>query len=460
MGGQMSLQAVNAILGGGGVAAAGSTQIGGASVYIDMTASVNGDGTAPNTPSNTFPATLTPGKSYLFPYGMDWMAPVALQALNIGQSGTATSRIIIGAYGDPTLGKPILRCSNVARGINIGIDVAFVTIRDLRITNVAGGTSRRGITNATTGSSSAINTSLFFVGLTVDNVIDDGANECAGMQLWGSNNKVISCEIDEIADDGLWYKGHGFEASYNLITNIAKSGRVAGDNIQCGGASDNGWIHHNYLDHSNNNTKQCYIHNTASDGLVFEDNTCIGPSSGVTFSTLMFSAVTGLKVRRNKLFGGANVHISPACVGAEITSNLVINSYGRGIDMNAQGVIVRNNTIIGVSAPNVYGIRHTNTAHTECVAQNNLLIDWARGIQATTGASAASNAYWDCATNISGITSGGGDITSDPQVTANGELTPSSPLLQAGQYYGDDIDIDGVPRSNPPSIGAYEAPSP
>lgn len=59
--------------------------------------------------------------------------------------------------------------------------------------------------------------------------------------------------------------------------------------------------------------------------------------------------------------------------------------------------------------------------------------------------------------NIQAPSSAGtGNVTSDPQLTADYRMKPTSPLLQAGVHLGYMRDIEGKQRPNPPSIGAYD----
>lgn len=423
-----------------------------ATYYIDPAAAVNGSGTEVS-PYNVIPGSLSAGNSYLYKRGTTYTAGAGTQAINIGQSGSAGSPIVIGAYG--TGDRPVINGANVARGINIGTDVHHIVIEDLRITNVAGSTSRRGITNATTASSGSVDTSITIQRVEIDNVLTDSANDCNGIQLFGANNKVLHSHIHGIATDGLWYKGTSFEAGHNTIELCSQDGRAAGDNVQCGGASDSGWIHDNVLDHSNADAKQCYIHNTASAGLVFERNTCIG-YAGATFTTVMITSITNAVIRRNICTGGANVHIAANSAGARVESNLCVNPFGRAIDAGAANVVVRGNTCIGADQANVYGIRHTNAAHTDVLIYNNMLVDWARGISATTGATHSYNAFSSCATNTSGGTSAGSNVTADPLLTTDYRPKVGSPLIGAGTHVSYHRDLVGVQRANPPTIGCYE----
>lgn len=277
-----------------------------ATIYIDPTVSGSGSGTIGD-PYKTIPGTLVAGNEYLYKRGTTFTPSAASQAIQVGQSGSAGSPITIGAYGDGL--DPIIDCANVTRGVNISTDVHHIVIQDLRITNVAGNTSRRGIINTTTGSSGTVDTSITIQRVQIDNVLTDGANDCDGIQIWGKNNKILFCTIFDIADDGIWYKGDDIEIAHNNIYRVDTGGRTAGDCVQCGGASDRGWIHHNTLDHSNSTVKQCYIHNTASTGLLIENNTFTGPSSGAAFTTVLCSAIASLVIRRNRFYGGANSHI-------------------------------------------------------------------------------------------------------------------------------------------------------
>lgn len=417
--------------------------------HIDPTVAGPGAGTIGD-PFKTIPGTLSAGE-YLYKRGTTFAPSAASQAIQVGQSGSAGAEIIIGAYGEGP--DPIINCANVTRGINISTDVHHIIVRDLRITGVGANTARRGIANATTASSEAVDTSITIERVTVDNVLTDDANDCNGIQLFGANNTIQDCTIEDIATDGAWYKGDNFQFLRNTVRRISKDGRGNGDCLQCGGASDNGRIIDNTLDHSDVDAKQCYIHNTASAGLVFEGNTCIGYPSA-SFTTVYVQNVTGAVIRWNVLTGGANLHILASGASAKVYGNTVDNPFGRAIDANADDVEVYNNTCVGALLASVYGIRHNNTGNTGVLIRNNLLVGWDRGISATTGATHASNAYWQCTTNSSGGTASGGDVTADPLLTGY-RPKPGSPLLTDGADLGLVRDIEG--RQARGFIGAYAA---
>lgn len=421
--------------------------------YIDPTATVNGGGTRSN-PYNVFPTTLAAGNRYLLKAGTTYTPGAGLSGIHIAQSGIDdNNRIVIGAYGVGS--RPIINGANVARGINLANNVHHVTIQGLRITNVNSGTSRRGITNATTNSSGSIDTSINIVNCEIDNVLTDTVNDCDGIQLFGANNKILNCWIHHVADDGIWYLGDSIEIGNCTVTNVAVSGRVAGDCVQCGGSSDNGWIHGNTLDHSTDANKQCFIINSTCDGLRFEDNICVGNPSA-NFTTVYLVGVTNAIVRRNRMTGGANAHLNANGTGMLIYGNLFVNSSGRCMDLNANGIRVFNNTIIGNSLAGIYGVRQS-VVLADNVVQNNCFKGWDRGIQATTGCSADHNSFFTCTTNISGITSGGYDVTADPLLNATTYVpATNSPVIGAGVF----IDVDEVwngARSAPtnPNMGAF-----
>jgi hypothetical protein len=229
-------------------------------------------------------------------------------------------------------------------------------------------------------------------------------------------------------------------------------------------------VHHNYIDHSGTDSKQCIIIDTTTPGTgiaLIEDNVLIGYGSLTTAPSnhvvIISDPVT--TIRRNRIYTfGLTCGVNR--VGDSVTDNLFVvgNCSSQVTSMVGDGAISGNTfvalqTLGATRAAVVMGAGASASAQ----VKNNLFVGMPRGIQSDVvgvNPTVANNAYWQVTTprlGTAGAFAEATAITADPLLTSDYKPTASSPLLGAGTHLGYTRDIDRKQRPNPPSIGAYDA---
>ena len=369
--------------------------------YVDPSASTNGTGTYAS-PYNVPPADfgLSANDILLFKAGTTWS----------GRRQYNAAGIIIGAYGNGP--KPIWLNGSDDRCLNLAT-AATNTVRDIRF--ISDGLRCIG-NDSSVAQATVMNHRI--IGNTFDCIPhSSGAdNNCA--QLYGAGIKVLSNIITRSATDGFWLKGDNAEFAYNRISNVAADGREAGDCIQL----DNGdapYVHHNYLDHSQNDGKQCVILSGGTPATSrFEYNYCKHYRDGAFNSNALFSNATDATFKGNIIDGG-NTGIWFAG-GGTAESNLIINDQTNGImcGLVAGTFLLQNNTIVSPLKTGLYGARYSSgTAPTSLTTKNNIFVGWqTRGLYmlATSGFTNDYNWFWDNVSN-SDAAIGSNSIIDDPR---------------------------------------------
>ena len=150
----------------------------------------------------------------------------------------------------------------------------------------------------------------------------------------------------------------------------------------------------------------------------------------------------------------------------QVSNNIITGSStssGSGVYCLAGTLTIANNTIYNLN----FGIN--NALAGTVTARNNILDRLTTGIYyANFGGSLtnSNNLYYLCGTNLSGVASGGGDVTSDPRLVnppSDCRLQAGSPAINAGVTVAGITAVDRawVPRPQGASwdMGAYEVPS-
>lgn len=429
--------------------------------YFDgETGSDANNGTSTDTPKkNPSSVTFVAGDVCLLNRGKVFVAPAGTQAINI-----PAANVRIGAYGVGD--RPYINCGNVSRGVNVGTNVAGWIIEDLHIGNVASGTSRRGIVNATTGSSETVAVNGTIRRIKIDGVVSDLANDCNGIALVGDGNKILDSEILNIATDGIWVRARNLEIGRCSITNVATeqaAGRVGefGDGIQFGGTGTSdfsgAWVHDNVVDHTSvGNAKNTIIVNGASatQRMVFERNVVRAPV--FTNHTAMYLDAPGIVCIGNTVDGGDYGIYAVSAVGALVACNRVAAAnYGIRLASSAAGVRIYNN-IMRACGTGFYGT--ANDAST--VLRNNILAACTTGLLRHVNMSENYNSFYGNTANATytgGSSSlGGASIVVDPLLGADDMPLSGSPLIGAGAWVALGQDRRRAPFKSPPSIGACE----
>lgn len=429
--------------------------------YFDGEIGSNGNaGTSPAAPKKDASGVVFAGGDVcLLNRGKVWVAPAGTQAINLPANG-----IRVGAYGIGE--RPVINCGNVSRGVNVGTNIADWVIEDLQITNVASGTSRRGITNATTGSSETVAVNGTIRRVRIDNVLSDLANDCNGIALFGDRVRVLDCEISDIATDGIWARVRNLEIGRTRVVRVAQdeaAGRVGefGDCVQFGGAGasdfSGGWVHDCEFDHSDvESAKNGLIVNGASatKAMTFQRNKLKGPV--FANHTTLYLDAPGIVCCDNEIEGGDYGIYAVSASGAQIYNNRVRGAnFGIRAASSAAGLKIWNNTIAKCGTGG-----YATAADATTDFRNNIFLSCATGLLRHIANAEDYNCFFGNGANAS-YTGGSSSIgvhsvLADPQLDAELRPVAGSPVIAAGVWVGILRDGAGRAARNPPSIGAFE----
>ena len=432
-----------------------------AAIYVDPTAATNGSGTI-GSPRNIWPTGIGAGDIIYLKRGTRLTVSAQI-SMGAGSNNLVTS------YGDAGLPRPIITSTATTQGL-ISVNVAGVTtFKDLHFDQCLNMGANGGVI-ATGAVAAARHANLSiqdckFSGTGVNAILLNGTTTANV----SSTFECLRCEFTDIGADCVFGGALDYVFAYNTCKKISTRS-TNGDGVGFINADpDRVWIHHNYIDHSDVDCKQCIIVDTTTPGTgvcIIEDNILIGygnkSTTPVLHTVIISDPVT--TIRRNVIYTfGLTCGIKWA--GDRITDNLFLvgNCSGQVTSITADGVC-RNNTYIALNtladtrAAIVMGTGATSAAS----IVNNLFVGMPRGIQSNivgVNPTVSNNAYWLVTTPRTGSA---GDFTEATEVTANPQLTlyyrpkETSPLVGAGIFLGYHRDLDGTTRQNPPSIGAYE----
>lgn len=286
--------------------------------------------------------------------------------------------------------------------------------------------------------------------------------------------QCIGNEFDDIGADCAFGAALQYEFAYNRCTNMS-SRTVNGDAVGFITADPEFvWIHHNYVDHSNADTKQCIIIDTTTDGAglcLIEDNILIGfgnvntPSVG--HNVIISDPVT--TIRRNVIYA-AGLGCGVRYASDRVTDNLfIVSNTNPAIDhtvaMVADG-LVAHNTFVNINP----AIRPTHNAlavgaavTTAARIKNNAFVGMPTAIRnaAVANPNTTRNSYFNCATRRTGLIAypEPSELLLDPMLTAQYRPRLDSPLIGAAEYIGPSTDLSGRFRGSLGSVGAFEFPA-
>lgn len=355
-------------------------------LYFDPTAVDDlGDGSIGRPYKNLTAARLKPGYRHLIKAGTTITTGAGDPWLSIPNSATAKSPIIIGRYGDAHAANPIINGAASTKVIRGATGAKNWRLRDLEIIGPQTGSTRLAVSQQSADAEADQDTSynIIISNCKIHNVTTDSTNDCNGIKLYGADNKILNCEIYDIATDAIWFHGFRTLVAGCKIYKVAQDGRNAGDCIQCGAKSDGSIIRGNWLDHFEVDIKQCiYFEQTVSvsNNVLIEDNYCVSADGTAGAAGPITCGATNSVVRRNFCKGGyVGILVGQNSLAHH---NVVVSTVGRGIDCKT-GARIFNNTIIqtGTDTTQAWsvGIRG-QSGDTGIVAANNVLIGQYNGI--------------------------------------------------------------------------------
>lgn len=434
-----------------------------ASIYVDPSASTNGTGSEAN-PRNLWPTGIGAGDIIYLKRGTRLSVSSQL-SMGGGSDNTVTF------YGDLSLPKPIITSTATNQGL-ISVGVAGVTTFDgIHFDNCLNMAANGGVIAAQQVSGGrAANLKIInckFTSIGVNAILLNGTNTATLSSTFECSN----CIFYDIGADCVFGGALDYVFAYNHCTKISSRG-ISGDAVGfINGDPTRVWIHHNYINHSDVDSKQCIIVDTTTPGTglcLIEDNVLVGWGSLTTspelHNVIISDPVT--KIRRNIIYTyGIACGVNTA--SDEITDNLILigntNNLGPPVAILATGAKIKNNTFVGLKEllPEKAAVVMGNPA-TDAEISCNLFLNLPRGVQSNVvgqNPTCTKNAYWQVTEpriGSSGAFSEATEITADPLLTPSYRIKAGSPLIAAGTFVETSKDINENTRWNPPSIGAYE----
>ena len=389
---------------------------------------------------NLTAARLLPGYRHLIKAGTTTVAASGDPWLSIPNTGTPKSPIIIGRYGDSNLSNPVINGAATTKVIRGSTGAKNWRIRDLEIIGPQTGNNRYAVSQQSLNvtADQSIDYNIIISSCKIHDVVTDSTNDCIGIKLYGANNKIINCEIYNIASDAIWFHGYNTLVSGCKIYKVAQDGRNVGDCIQCGAKSDGSVIRGNWLDHSEVDIKQCiYFEQTVSisDSVLIEDNYCVSADGTAGAAGPITCGATNSIVRRNFCKGGyVGILVG---VGSIAHNNVIISTTGRGIDCKSYSKIFHN-TIVQTGSDTTQawsvGIR-SQSGDNNVLAVNNVLIGQYNGILCVADGGVPNITERNNAFAIRGV--------SDAKYRVDGVVTPvTNGIVGSHSTYLTDFNLD------------------
>jgi hypothetical protein len=368
-------------------------------IYFDPSLGADtGDG-SPGNPFRDFTAArLVPGRRHLIKRGTTITCGSGTW-LTTPSTATTIAPIIIGAYGDSNLARPIINGAASTMVIRHGTNSKNIRIRDLDVIGPqagSAGTARLCIsTNIGGGSTADIEARLNYYNIIerckVRSVVTEGTVDCNGIKLYGADCEILDCEVQDIATDGIWFHGDRMLIQGCTVMRVGQDGRNAGDCIQCGSQSDNSVIRGNLLDHRSADYKQCIYFEAEggggapSTGVIIEDNICYGYDGTTGNHTPIFALCYNAIVRRNFVTGGSvGIRVGPRGIAH---NNIIFATVGNGMSALNEEAQIYHNTVIqtGSQSSQTFscGIRAGSSSAYGNVARNNVIIGFYYPVYAT-----------------------------------------------------------------------------
>lgn len=302
----------------------------------------------------------------------------------------------------------------------------------------------------------------------------DAGGEAAGIKFFADNFTATDNIIRDMEGEGIYGEGDDMELARNDISGVSLNS-LFGDGIQIAEtqmSTNNPYVHHNTVDHSDTDVKQGIIFNDTlgiSTGGRCEFNTVIGPPNSTT-TWGIHVGWPGILVKGNLIqnFARAIDVSNIASPGGTViigniiaTPSVVANTRGINFFSDGGNSKVYNNVVVnttGTFANATHGI-HSSSADAGCDIRNNIVVGWKTGLAVSGAGVEDYNDLFGNQTSISGASLGANSITGDPlfvNAASDFHLNSGSPCIDAGVDPGVTVTtFDELTMTAPFDIGAY-----
>jgi hypothetical protein len=440
-----------------------------ATYYVDPSAATNGSGTE-GSPFNVLPANFSSagylnGDVFLFRAGTTYTP--AWAGVD-GDAFTVNRQIRFGRYGEGD--KPIIGSNFTGSGN--GKMFRFYTsgclFQDIVIRNTSGVHPLY----VQGGIADWFCDRCEFYNVRGDAVQFQNAITVGPSSALTGTVRIDACIFDGICNDALVVNCSGtIILSNNTARNVSLD-TSNGDCLSVTGDCANLRVTGNNCDHTNKDTKQCFIQDggTGTGYAYIADNVFNGYfGSDSTTHTAVYVTLPGLVTRNTIKSWRSGVFLNGPNI--RVANNLIVQGGGSastGAVWGASaGMVVENNTVVRIAgADSADAAIRNNTSNAGNKYRNNAIRGFTCGIRRGALAVETNNAFQDVVTPVvdasaAALSPHASDLLVDQGLTASYRLRKGSALTGAGAHLGYGMscrDIERQQRPNPPSIGAYDVP--
>lgn len=438
-----------------------------ATYYVDPSQPTNGVGSIGD-PLNSLPANFSSGgllngdillfkrgTTYIPTWGgVDGDAFTVNRTVTIKPYGTGEKPIISSVFTGSGNGK-------LFRVFSTGCVFDSIDFRDISLAHVIYGQS--GIADVTIQNCNFSNVARTAQALAHNAIVFPASGALTG------TIKIHNNTFDTIGNDAVIVSCSGkIVLSYNNVKNVSMD-TLNGDTLSVSGDCANLQVFGNICDHTNRNTKQCFIQDggTGTGYAVIYNNIFNGyfgqdgdNHTGVYLSLPGRIFRNFIKTWRSAVFvNSANVTVS---------NNYIIHGNGTASDGviygSFAGMKVFNNTVVRTQSTQdtTDAAIRNSTSDASNEYRNNLIIGFNRGVKKGSSAVETNNAFWQVNTPVVDasyvvVPPDASDILTDPKVFSDGNVQEGSSLIGAGTPIRSfEVAYNNVQRNIPNTIGAFE----
>lgn len=280
------------------------------------------------------------------------------------------------------------------------------------------------------GDSTADETTTMNITVTGGTVTHSSAANTECVRAIGRNITIDGTTIYDCQRDGIFAKGKNTTVKNTIISRVNMEGNTnVGDCIQHTAQGDGYLVQNNYCDHTNVDSKYCFVNNGVSDsGLaMFIGNTCIKNSTDAIGAGHAGARSEGSAIFRSNTFTGGTTGVHCLTAGGatcELTGNLFLDVTGPAMRIADGTVNACNNTVITATT----GVQVDGTATTQLIC-NNIFANVTTGIAKTSSANPIDK--YNLFYNVSGnnVTVSGSNVAA-----GTGSLLATNPLFRSSTY--------------------------
>lgn len=419
----------------------------------------NGDGLSDGNSRRTLPSVVA---------GDVWAFKDGAPFVNTSQSSLTAPVEWTSWSGTPLLMPEYISTAGNFGTINVS-NTGVTKFRNLRFKNILNGSGNGAVINSSVngGRASTLDIEKCWFQTTRWNAIRFNGTNTGEAAI---NVRIVDNDFFDIGEDCVFGGILTGEIAWNRLWSMSTR-TDTGDGIGYINADPQWlWIHHNYINHSAVDSKQCIIIDTsgaATGRVIIEDNTLVGYGSATLAPTVHTVVICDapLTLRRNRIYcyglaAGTNhptdvISDNIIYVGNRDANNVIVAISGNSGRVDGNDFIALNalpsslRCVVMANGVTAGSIRNNIFSGIPIPVKSDSL-----GYNPT----CANNDYWNYSSarlDRDGVAfSGTDELYEDPQF--NGDLVPLAPRLRAAGAVLGGSDFHGKRRAAPPTIGAIQ----